>query len=113
MLSDIITEHVNGQSDLQVVGVVPRSWDLAREVGTAGADVLIVAIADEDGIAFESVLWAHPRLCILSVTREGRESYLHQLRPAKRRLGELSPEGVVAAVRDAARRAVTVPSEDA
>ena len=110
MLSDIITEHVNREHDLEVVGVVSRLWDLSRDISASDVDVLIVALPDEDAGACEVLLWSHPRLRMLTVTREGRESYLHELRPSKRRLGELSPEGVVAAVRGVRARDVVTPS---
>ena len=100
LLHDIVIDALTGQAEIEVVR------DLGEEDGVVGAlsdgkvDVVIVgARQPEDSSLAARVFRASPHSKVLVIATSGRNAVMHQLSPVKRTLGELSPHGLVEAIR--------------
>jgi DNA-binding NarL/FixJ family response regulator len=102
MLGEIVSNIVDSQDDMQIVSVHPSEAALASTIGEADADVLLLGC---EGAEFrqrgEALLRSCPQLKVVAVVGNGRESYLLEFRPRMVSLGEVSPEALVDAIRDA------------
>ena len=97
MLRDILTEIVSTQADMAIVA----DADAPDEAGNAdfviaGAERLV-----QDEV--EALLEARPRMKVLAVAGDGRQTFLYELRPQMVPLGEVSPQTLLQVIR-AARR---------
>jgi DNA-binding NarL/FixJ family response regulator len=101
LLQEIVTDALKGEEEVEVVGVVDLAEDLARTARSTEATVVI--LGDDDPSVVVSLLERQPRLGVLAVGADARESWLYALRPERVRLGDLSPRSLVSAVRDAAQ----------
>jgi DNA-binding NarL/FixJ family response regulator len=101
---DLVKQVLAKERDLLVVDVAAFG-DLAAAAAAAEPAVAIVDGADA-GVSpqFLRLLYADPRLKLLAIELEGREASLYELRPHRERLGRLSAESLVAAIRTAASR---------
>jgi hypothetical protein len=100
ILRDIIGGAVGEEPDMQVVGQLPADASVRLAVDEREADFVIVGSGyDFDEIS--EMLAQRPRLRVLEVAGDGRESFLYNLRPARTPLGELSPQTIVDAIRGA------------
>jgi hypothetical protein len=88
MLSGIVTEVVLAEPDLALVSEVED------------ADV---AVARVDRKAAKALLEARPGLRVVAISADCRQASSLELRPHERRLGELSPELLLAAIRGGGR----------
>jgi DNA-binding NarL/FixJ family response regulator len=110
ILRDIVQTVLAAQSDM-VLTAAPASAPLDVTLDRLDADVVIVAESprDTNGGAdderYATLLYAHPHLRIVGIAGDGRQAYVHELRPQRVPLGALSPETLVDAVR--ARRTTT------
>ena len=105
MLLDMITDIIALHDEMTVAGEMPDTTDLRAVVKKARADVVIL---NEPAIGppqnYEELLYSRPRLGVLSITNDGRQFFLHKLRPVRTALGEVSPESLVQAVQSSAQR---------
>jgi len=102
MLREIIERAVAGQPDMEIVDDLPPDGIAPEALRRAGADVVISA-GDHDPTAVNGLLAELPRLKVLVVSADGRETSLHELRPTRTPLGEVSPQTIVDAIRGACR----------
>ena len=104
MLLDMITDIVALHAEMMVAGRMQDTTDLRAAVKKARADVVIL---NEPAIGppqnYEELLYSRPRLEVLSITSDGRQFFLHKLRPVRTALGEVSPEGLVQAIQSSAQ----------
>jgi len=108
MLSDIITDIVNCQPDMEMVGMATGRVSLTEAVAEADADVVVVGLPDADlPSEYAVLLGARPQTRLLGVSGDGRHAFLYELRPYRRTLGEVSPEALSEAIRTAVRPAVS------
>jgi DNA-binding NarL/FixJ family response regulator len=98
ILRDIIGDALDEEPDMEVVGQLPANASLGRVVEQQEAD-FVIAGTDYGFDEISEVLVQHPRLQVLEVAGDGRESFLYHLRPARTPLGELSPRTIVDAIR--------------
>lgn len=108
MLRDIVSDTITRQSDMLVVDELPRRRDRPASGRRRGVDVVITGL--EDGRLDErytQLMQADPRLKVLGITVDGRRAFLFELRPRRILLGDVSPDGLLDAIRSTAR------SEDA
>ena len=100
MLCDIISEALTGQPDIEVVGGCDERMDLARASAAEDTDVIVLGLQDaEFPEAGVRLFDAHPQLHVLGVAADGRRAFLYELRPHRTALGEVSPQGLVDAIR--------------
>jgi len=102
MLREIIERAVAGQPDMEIVDDLPPNAMAPDALRRAGADVVISA-GYHDSAAVSRLLCELPRLKVLVVSADGRETALHELRPNRMELGEVSPQTIVDAIRGACR----------
>ena len=108
MLRDIVESAVSTQDDMQVVGADAARDELDAEVRRTQPDVVIVALPRDDGAgAYDALLYERPRLKLLAVTGDGRGAFLYELRPHSAPIPDVSPGGLVAAIRAATRAVVS------
>jgi hypothetical protein len=104
MLVDIITEIIALEPDLTVVDSISDSTQLKAAVGRARADVVITQSPGHELAADSAALLFTGRpLKIIAITDNARQGLLCELRPHCEPLEQLSAEGLVAAIRAAAR----------
>ncbi len=98
MLRDIVAGILVEQSDMEVVEGAAAMSSLERVIECVDADV-VVAGRDDPALA-KRLVTRRPRLKVLTVTGDGRESCGYQLRPQRAPLGEISPSRLVDEIRD-------------
>ncbi len=102
MLGEIVTDVVSAQPDMEVVGTLERRASLAEAAADLSADVVIVGLeAAELPVMCEELIISHPQIKVLAVAGDGRGAFLYELRPQTSPLGEVSPQGLVDAIRAA------------
>ena len=89
MLREIIERAVAGQPDMEIVDDVPADAIAPAALRRAGANVVISA-GHHDATAVNRLLCELPRLKVLVVSGDGRETALHELRPTRTALGTSS-----------------------
>jgi len=101
VLRGIVWRILTRAGDLEVRAVNGGDDAIRRAVDEDEPDVLIAAIdAWTAGSVCEEVLFAHPHLRVLGLEGDGRRGSLYELQPRRIALGELSAEGLVAAIRE-------------
>ena len=102
MLGGIVESIVAAQHDMEVVARLDARASLAEAAVGLSADVVIVGLeAAELPMVCEELVLAHPQIKVLAVAGEGRGVFLYELRPQTSPLGEVSPQGLVDAIRAA------------
>jgi len=105
MLLDMITAIVALQAEMMVAGEMQDTADIVVAVKKTRADVVILsepAIGPSQN--HQELLYSRPHLGVLSITSDGRQFFLHRLRPVRTALGEVSPESLVQAIQSSAQR---------
>jgi DNA-binding NarL/FixJ family response regulator len=103
ILRDIISDVVAQERDMEVVRVLETRDALLTAVQESPADVVILGLADTAlPEVCDELVGAHPQMKVLAVAGDGRGVFLHELRPQTLSLGEVSPQGLIDAVRAAA-----------
>jgi len=102
MLTEILADTLAPQPDMELVGDSATDGGLLGAAQRSHADVVIVTRDDGEGAGYDDVLYGCSRLKVIEISGRGREGSLHELRPRSLTLGELSPLGLVDAIRAAA-----------
>ena len=100
MLREILTAAFEEQNVVQLVGQCATHAELPGLIDRVQPDV-VVAGCDESEVEVlgRQLVESHPWLTLLAVTGDGRCCILFRLTPSVTRLGELSPAGLIDAVR--------------
>ena len=98
ILREIVERAVTAEPDMEIVPGPPPGATLEAAVEASDADFVISGASSENG-EFGHLLADRPGLRLLSVTRDGREAFLHELRPTSTPLGDISPQTIVDAIR--------------
>jgi DNA-binding NarL/FixJ family response regulator len=109
--ADIVRELIDGAigatSDIAVVGTVDARDQVASSLERTKPDVLIIRGRGEaDSAEIEALLYAQPRLRLVTIGDAGRSSALHALRPITIPLGDVAPEALLDAIRASAQGVV-------
>jgi DNA-binding NarL/FixJ family response regulator len=103
MLRDIVATVLASQADIVVVGTVPEMEDLAHATGLSNANIIVLGLEGAElPAACTELLCAHPSVTVLGVTGDGRQAIRLRMRPERAEIGEVSPQGLVDAIRAAA-----------
>ncbi len=103
MMHDIILQLLVRESDFQVAAPADKTSTLLDASKKYRPDVIVTSFdEDEANTAYTDLLLECPRVKVLDVRSDGRKGYLYELRPERKRLGEVSPESLVTAIRSAA-----------
>ena len=98
LLRDIVRELVASCVGAEVVGLLDDVTGLSDFVRALEPDVVIVGDV-EDAAAVRAFLARRARPRTLVIARDGTTTFLYELRPFRTDLGELSPEGLLRALR--------------
>jgi DNA-binding NarL/FixJ family response regulator len=100
LLADIIRQAVAGEPDMAIVGEC-RDCSALREMLVAeGCEVVMVGTSDPDALALpRQLLDAAPRMKVLMLETRGSRAVMHELRPYRRSLGDMSAGRLVEAIR--------------
>ena len=100
MLTDILADLVEREPDVELIGAVSLGDALERVLVQTPADVLIVGVTDPDNVRFAgSLLMASPGMRVLMVAKNGERALLYELHPIRTELGDVSPQGLLHAIR--------------
>jgi hypothetical protein len=104
-LADVVKGLVEDQPDIQIAPdtIAP---DALLAVHAKDLPHVVIVEADDDGIpaVCGPLLSARPTIRVLAITADGRDTTCYESRPCRRRLGNVSPGGLLTAIRDAADR---------
>jgi DNA-binding NarL/FixJ family response regulator len=104
MLQDVVMQAIAEQPDMFVVDAACSTAELPDALRQRSIDLAIVPLggqAELDETA--DALYTAPRLKIIGITRDGRDSYLHELVPHTVALGNLAPGQLAEVIRRVAR----------
>lgn len=99
MLGEIIGELARTEPDLCIVGEYSDRGQALEEIDRRTPDVVITGLEEVARPDVADLLGRHPALRVLAVSADGSESYLYELRPHERMLGEISPRTLLSAIR--------------
>lgn len=100
ILGGIVTEALSDQPDIEVVGMIGRGVEFEPMGARHLADVLVVGgVEPQDSAGADRLLLNGSAARVLIIATSGKDAVLYQLRPMKTLLGELSPQGLVEAIR--------------
>lgn len=102
VLRDVIEATLATQHDIELVSVDPAPTD--------PLDVVVIGLKDgRSSDPVEALFDRYPRARVVGIASDGRRAYMHELRPYRLALGELSPQQLIEVVRQAGRgRAASV-----
>ena len=101
LLRDIIEQTAVDHPDIEVLEHVPPP--AALEETLRGTQPAVVVCDGQDAPSssnLDELLYRYPSVRILVIQKALRGSFLCELRPHKRELGELSPDGLIAVLRN-------------
>lgn len=103
LLRESLTDLIQRQTDMEMVGEVFEPIELLWAVGETNADVVVMALPDtnEDPGICSHLLAEYPQLLIIAVSRERDRAFLYQRRPTKELLLRPSNEEILTAIREA------------
>jgi hypothetical protein len=91
VLRDIIETTLMPLQDIEVILSVP---------GGPPPDVVVLGLKEtERPETVEVLLGRYPNARVLGIAGDGRQAYMHELRPHRVALGELSPDQLIEAIR--------------
>jgi DNA-binding NarL/FixJ family response regulator len=104
ILKDIVRSLLEEQDDMTVVGWLPDHATLREAILRTTPEVLVWGMDDDANVldVAPQLFGDHPTLKVFEVRDDGRQGFLWELRPHRTTLGEISPLGLVAAIRTAA-----------
>ncbi len=98
LLRDILAQTLGAQLDMEVIGELGGGIELLVDAGRADVVVIGLDQLDLPGIA-TNLLVEYPHLVLLAMTTDGRAAALFELRPQQTPIGDVSPQGLVDAIR--------------
>ncbi len=99
MLREIIRAVVCAEPDLMIIGEFPDQEAALASIDAGNPAVAINSREETRERDLSYLLRRHPQLRVLSVSADGSETFLCELRPHEQILGELSPKAFVAVIR--------------
>jgi hypothetical protein len=99
MLRQLLVRIVAQVPDLVIVAELPDDDLRSPRIKEIPADVVVVDSDQAPMDAVEALLQAHCQTRILGLSSDGRRAFLHELRPHRVQLGELSPAALLEVIR--------------
>lgn len=99
LLHDIVHSILAAEADIELDVSAKNSAEPMSPETVRNADVVIVTEPELARVNYEHLFGKQPRLRLVAVSGDGRNATLHELRPSRIALGELSPRTLVDAVR--------------
>ena len=99
LLGGIVRDLVDGAPGLRIAAEYPIGVDPVAAVNATGADFVILSAKPGWEREIQRLMQRHPRVRALGITADGRTGTVYELRPHSQRLGELTPEVLLGAIR--------------
>jgi hypothetical protein len=107
MLRDIVASAVDAEADMQLVGESADPVTLGARAAAAHADVVVLALSGcELPPLCDRLLCEYPHASVLAIGADGRGAFRYELRPRKVRVEDVSPSGLLEAIRTATRTSI-------
>lgn len=104
IMREIVEHALDEATDIEVVGSVETLAEVNGTVSHTQPDVLVVGLDDEsEAPRLDRFLYGMPRLTCLAITGDARRAFLYELQPRAKPLGDVSPSGLVRAIRSLQR----------
>ena len=105
LLSEVIRDLIEHQSDMKVVGEVIDPIELLRAAGETAVDVVIVTPLEANGEPriCRHLLASFPPLKVVTLSAKGETAYLYQSALPRLRIDEPSGQSILGAIREALR----------
>jgi len=102
MLRDILCNAMTDEADLAVAGLLAEGEALLAGIERTRPDVVVLGVGEHHTHEeVTALLWACPRIKVVTVSANGRQAMIHGLRPHVDQLGEASPQDLLSVVRAA------------
>jgi DNA-binding NarL/FixJ family response regulator len=104
MLRDVFRLLIVEQSDMEVVGELGNGVELLLATGQTQPDIIILGVEGSElpGIG-SHLLNEFPHVKLLGVTADGQHLTIYELRPHAGLIGNVSPQGLLDAIRKSVR----------
>jgi DNA-binding NarL/FixJ family response regulator len=99
VLLDIVTNAVDAEPDMEIVARFRTREQLFEAIASAPIDVVILGVEEPDDLPLAREILRRSRQALLLLSIDGRRATMYELQPHKEALGEVSPQGLVAAIR--------------
>jgi DNA-binding NarL/FixJ family response regulator len=100
IMREIVEHALSEAPDIVVAGSMEGLTALDDALQRTDPDVLVVGVDDErDAPQLDRYLYQLPRLTCLAIAGDARQAFLYELLPQARPLGDVSPDGLVNAIR--------------
>lgn len=99
LLRGIVRSVLADHRDMRVVREVEDERAVVSAVSETRANFVIWGIDGDVGQTAGELFERFPRVRVIAIERDGRESFLYELRPSKSDLGQLSGDLLVDAIR--------------
>jgi DNA-binding NarL/FixJ family response regulator len=96
---EVVVDMLSSQADMEIVGESCSISELSRLVQQAGADVVIATCDANEVSQLGHVVTGTPPV-LLAIVDDGHRGLLHELRPQEVNIGELTPNTLVASIRN-------------
>jgi len=98
MLTEILRAVAEHEPGLEVIEDPAAGTDLAVAVARAGADVVVVGGNCGDPEATQALLYAQPRVRVVTISGDGRLACHDALVPRRIVMHDVSPQGLLEAI---------------
>lgn len=104
LMRDIIEEALSAQPDMAIVDVLESPRALVAAARRTRPEFVVIGVDGPELSPHCAALLAdQPRVRVMGIEPRAGEAHLHDLRPHRVSLGEVSPTELIAAIRAAAR----------
>jgi DNA-binding NarL/FixJ family response regulator len=104
MLRDVCKQLIVEQPDMEVVGEFGNGVELLLATGQTRPDIIILGVEGSGLPGIGSHLFTEfPHVKLLGVTADAQHLSLYELRPYKGLIGDVSPQGLLDAIRTSVR----------
>jgi DNA-binding NarL/FixJ family response regulator len=105
LLRDIIKALVTDLITLDVVADFGSRGEIAQDLALMRPDLILIGLepgeTDEVGL---NLLTQVPAAKVIAISNDGRDAYIHEMRPSRTVLSSVSPKDLVAAIASIAAR---------
>jgi DNA-binding NarL/FixJ family response regulator len=106
MLRDVFKQLILEQPDMEVVGELGNGVQLLLATGQTQPDIIILGVESSElpGIG-SHILHEFPHVKLLGVSVDAQHLSLYELRPSMGLIGDISPQGLLEAIRKSVQTA--------
>jgi DNA-binding NarL/FixJ family response regulator len=99
MIFDIITTLLSARATLNVVAEFDSRAEIQAQLGGVALDLILIGLeaGENDDIA-RTLLAIIPRARVIAFSSDGRNAYVHEMRPFRRELLDVSPRVLTDAI---------------